>query len=348
MSIETYEPNYIKWADTSYAYFKGDLTIDDVVSEYRTWVKQPTYAIGYQPDYTKPLKHHPIESRQGYQNHWCKYRAFKVAKRGNDVYRYQVRKRFKPLIDLCTLQKDFRFIPENARTANANIFMITLTYDTKLTTLNNAWLNIGKDLNAFLSNLKRDFGKIQVLRCFESFKKKSNYPHVHLILRLDETTLPCFRYTNKEGKTSYRVTSSKLNKIEKHWHSYIQMVAVTSMGGIGYLLKYITKEMYTKDDFNTVGMLWLFHKQAYSISYNFTYKIGEDVDTIVLNSTQLDLMVSNSNSNYADWTYLCTKTTEFPLSEWHFKIKPPPELDATPIDGEISDCFDKIELEVEE
>jgi hypothetical protein len=307
---------------TSRAYLDGEYSLNETIQIYREWVTLPSYAIFYKPDYTKPAPA-PFMRLMSHSNHYCKYFAMKLSKRGNDVYRWRVKTRLKPLINLCQTSKNEKFIETNRRNTTSNLFIVTLTYDTKLKKFNKAWLNITKELNKFLSNIKKKYGKIQVIRTIESFKNGSNYPHIHLILRLTQK-LPVFRYTDKKGKLHFLLTNSHLNQIRKYWHSYIKIEAVKNMGAIGYILKYITKEMYTKDKYTTISLLWLFRKQSYSITHNFTEKLSADLDSQPVHISLLDTYMHNSNLNLDNIKFLCVVNLKLAPENWYLEIEPPP------------------------
>jgi hypothetical protein len=198
--------------------------------------------------------------------------------------------------------------------------MLTLSYDPKITTKDKAWYYIGKDLNRFLSEMKQEYGNIVVIRSFEAFK--NGYPHIHMILGLRDRKLPVYRYNRKkDGAVRYKLSNTDKEKIQSYWHSYIHIEGVQSYGAIRYILKYISKEQFTRDNYNTVAHLWLYHKQAYSISRDFKdylqYKI--EIGDLLVTYT------SNSNNNYIGWQYLATitPTREHKASIFEI-IEPPP------------------------
>ena len=314
LGLEFVDNSTIRLSDIRMQYADGLLSESDVIDSYREWVKIPYYGVVYRSDKAKCVIPFDGRGRSWYE---CCYKVFKLSKRGNDVYRARVRSRFKPLSDLVSLSSDWKFLDFSKRTGVSNLLFTTLTFDTKRCSKDTAWSLIGQELNLFLSNLKKRYGSIQVLRCFESFKK-TGYPHIHLIIRFGSVDFPMFRYRDKKGRLSFRLNSKFLNELRSYWHSYIHVEGVLDMGAVGYLLKYITKEMYTSDDYSTVAHLWLYSKQSYSVSCNFVSELGNDVLTMPI--SLLDTYRHNSNWDDFNWSFLCSVRGVHDHEYWTFEI----------------------------
>lgn len=135
------------------------------------------------------------------------------------------------------------------------------------------------------------------------------------------------RYTYKKGKRKgkqgYILSDNDLQtSINDLWHSYLMCEGVRDVGSIFYILKYITKEMYLSDNYSTVSHLWLYQKQSYSCSNEFFD------DTVCRYDLQLDTIKHNSNSKdnkFWNCSYLCSFNTPFPVDEWFFVVKDPPD-----------------------
>ena len=102
--------------------------------------------------------------------------AVKCSKRSNDVYFWRVGKRLKSFQSL----KSISFFDPHSNIKQSNVLFVTLTYDTKRSTIQNAWETIGKDFNKWIRNLRKKYGHISHLRCWEVSKK--GYPHTHALL----------------------------------------------------------------------------------------------------------------------------------------------------------------------
>jgi hypothetical protein len=315
-AVSSFEDNSIIYlSDVRRNFNDGIISENEVISLYQEWVNTPYYMILYRPNrsYTVEIPSYKNRMRNGYE---CFYKAIKLSKRGNDVYRSKLRYRFKELFDLISNSKDYKFLDLNKKYDSSNLLFITLTYDSKLCDKSKSWRNIGNELNLFLSNLKKRYGSIQVLRCFEAFKT-NGYPHIHLIIHFNQF-FPVFRYRNKKGKMSFRLDNKYLDILRGFWHSYIMVEGVRDMGAVGYLLKYITKDMYVTDSYYTVAHLWLYRKQSYSMSSKFVYSISCDVK--VLPISLLDSYRHNSNHELNEWYFCCTVKASFEHKNWNFDI----------------------------
>jgi hypothetical protein len=109
--------------------------------------------------------------------------AIKCSKRGNDVYRNRVYRRFK---QLASLVEQIIFFNRKSRRINqkTRAMFVTLTYDTKLCSFDKAWKNIGDEFNRFMSFIRKNFGKVACCRVFEAYE--NGYPHIHCILLFEE------------------------------------------------------------------------------------------------------------------------------------------------------------------
>lgn len=314
-----------------------EISLDDIPDFFELWRSIPSYICLHRwVDFQKTF----IEDSSIYSS---QYLFIKACKRGNDVYFYRMRRKFSPLLDICD-GKDF-LIKKEDDGWYSNILHITLTYDTSRCSIEEAWKNIGKEWNCFLSFLKQNFGLISVLRVWEAFG--SGYPHIHAIVLFPETF---FRvqyfpgYTDREGKKHYdswRVVDKDII-FEKAWHSFVDVRAISSLEEFKYILKYILKQ-YKKEDSSylkqvkTLSMCWVFRKQSFSISHSFY----DDLDFILRYlkcEARLDISAMyNSNKNnsmykneHSCWVFLGVFSAwmlRLPIDKWLYLVtKPPPGL----------------------
>ncbi len=234
-----------------------------------------------------------------------KGKAYLCSKRGNDVYNYQINQKFKEIERLAHFYGDSKLFDINQANPRTNCLFITLTYDTKLRRLDEAWKQIGIEYNRFISGIKRKFGKCAIIRAFESFQ--NGYPHIHAIILFDDREFDVFEHWNKQGsKSSFRIKQKPM--FDMHWHSHVDITAVhTIKGALGYLTKYL-KKAYDKDSKYelTLAMLWIYHKQAFSISGKFYEKLKQiRLDTRSLsNSNKLTQLNLNGDPVRPDLVFL--------------------------------------------
>ena len=230
-------------------------SIEEIVEKYLEWVTQDTCMI-----LTKWNK-----------EKW-KYDVFavKCSKRGNDVYKTRVKRRFDGVGEL---SKNIVFFNPKDRKKNkkTRALFVTLTYDTKLTSYKEAWKNIGSQFNVFMTKSRKEFGTISSCRVFESFE--NGYPHIHCIL-LFEKEFNVF----KDKKGNFRIKEKKV--FEEAWHSHVDVKAVDSLRrGLNYLKKYLLKgidlENTDSKTLKTLALCWVFRKRAFSVSGSFRRKLSD-------------------------------------------------------------------------
>jgi len=194
------------------------------------------------------------------------YKMAKASKRGNDVYSAKLRKRLNHLYNLPQIEF-FDYKDRSKRQFSKAIF-VTLTYARNLR-LDEAWELVGSDFNRWISAMRKRYGRIEVIRCWEA--QEDGYPHIHCILVFHDVDFETFFYNGK-----WRV--SKKRELEKYWAwGFSDMFALYSLGaGVGYVMKYVTKvnnallaEKRNQKDVLSLALLWIFRKRAFSVSKNF-------------------------------------------------------------------------------
>jgi len=246
-------------------YLRLNYSVEEIVEKYKVWVSEATYMI---------LSKWNREDRKN------NVFAVKCSKRGNDVYRSRVERKF---IGLSHKAEMLAFFNPKAREAQATrALWVTLTYDTKLCTYKEAWENIGVEFNNFTAFVRSQFGKVSCCRVFESFE--NGYPHIHCILLFSKYTFKAFR----DGKGQFRVHEK--DTIAQGWHSNVDVKAMSSLaGGFAYLKKYLLKgidfESADSKGLKTLALCWLFRKRAFSVSGSFR-KALSDLITHLHNSNK--------------------------------------------------------------
>ncbi|MCW4038528.1 MAG: protein rep [Candidatus Bathyarchaeota archaeon] len=182
--------------------------------------------------------------------------AIKCSKRGNDVYWWRVWKRLKFLDKL----RERTLFNPHANVKIARIVFVTLTFDIKICSIQDAWETIGENFNKWIRNLRKKYGRISYLRGWEA--SKQGYPHVHLLMFFHDYN---FKVIRMKGK--YRITEKE--GFEKSYHSFIDVQAVQKLKkGIKYITKYLSK--YTAESQKlTLALCWLFKKRSFAVSGDF-------------------------------------------------------------------------------
>lgn len=250
----------------------------EIVERYVKWVSEDKYMI-----LARSKRIHE-DSLKGF-NFDTEYFAVKCAKRGNDLYRSRVYGRFK---GLCGNSETLVFFnPKDRGMKRTRALWVTLTYDVKLCTFDEAWRDVGIEFNRFMAYTRKKFGSVSCCRVFESFE--NGHPHIHCIL-LFETWFSVFR----DSKGQFRVHAK--DTIAEAWHSNVDVKAMSSLaGGFSYLKKYLLKNNnVNKADSKalmTLALCWAFRKRAFSVSGQFRKALA-DLIRILHNSNKETIQVS--------------------------------------------------------
>jgi hypothetical protein len=137
--------------------------------------------------------------------------------------------------------------------ANVPALMLTLTYDPKRKTKDQAWHDVGPDRRRCINTLdqyRRDNGaaKLKYL-CIIEEQKRTGYPHLHIIF-------PNLKYI------------APFNEILRAWGQGGCMITQRdNMSPTSYVCKYITKMDGWSED--AQAYLWYYHIRLYSMSVDY-------------------------------------------------------------------------------
>lgn len=126
--------------------------VDTVMQYYLEWVAVPFYVliVGWNP------------FKGNYD-----YAVFQSAKRGDEKYSCKVMRRFGELKQRLEDKTFFNFGERDRKKIESSVVYATLTYKREIE-LEDTWRYVSSDFNKWITRLRRKFGKIDVLRCFES------------------------------------------------------------------------------------------------------------------------------------------------------------------------------------
>jgi hypothetical protein len=254
-------------------YIQFNYSVSEIVERYAEWVNDVKYM---------------ILTRWNEKKWKNDVFAVKCAKRGNDVYRSRVSRRFA---GLCSRAEDLVFFnPKDRGAKRTRALWVTLTNDTKRCSFGEAWRNVGVEFNRFMAYVRKKFGNVSCCRVFESFE--NGYPHIHCILLFESTWFSVFR----DRKGQFRVHSKKI--IARGWHSNVDVKAMHSLaGGFSYLKKYLLKninaEKVDSKALKTLALCWAYRKRAFSVSGHFRQLLS-DLIRYLHNSNQRSLQVTLS------------------------------------------------------
>ena len=307
-------------------YFKwGSISEDDVIDIWDLWRKQDTYIVLQREEEIKSIG---IDGTE-FTDYKVITKAIKCSKRGNDVYFFRVRNCLDQLLQIC--KGNYQLIWKDEDGYYTQFLYLTLTYDTKRCSIREAWEQIGKEWNRFLSYLKKKFGVISVIRTWESFE--NGYPHIHAIIYFFETAFRVIKYKRKRF-TEWRLYDKKLKEmINRGWHSFIDIQAIENTKRLQYIFKYILKELKNNNreqqkQKRTLAMMWLFRKQSFSISNDFIQELASYTHSnIVSDSERLDPTMHNSNQS-GEWEFIgifLARELGLDGTKWIVIFKKPPD-----------------------
>lgn len=247
--------------------------------------------------------------------------SLKMAKRGNDVHRWRVRKRASKMLDWIRQNINSPIVDKFNRT---NIVEITFTVNPKKMNFAGSWVGnpykkryfydkegrlrskhllgcqcVSCEFNRAVSALKSKYGNIDVLRSYETqIQRNLGYAHVHAVLLFRDHKFKTHLHENKKGQINLRLD---YGIFAKYWSDgFIDVKVPFSLRKIlDYTLKHVLKAqeslLFEEDqqiEFSNC-LNWLFRKQSYSIGQGF-YKSLVDLNNNCVAQTnkptyQLDL-----------------------------------------------------------
>ena len=183
--------------DVRSEFLSGYIDINEVVSRYRGWLSWIFYVLCY---------------RFNYQTCDHDFMAFRGLKRGDSRYSEMVCHKFDLLIDSGRHLKFFGY-GSHGRVRGSGLHMV-LEYDANSIGLLEAWLAVSADFNRFMSRIRKRFGKVSVVRVWESHE--SGYPHVHVLLIFHSYVFDGYS-SRRRGNLIYRVFGSNYRLLKSYW-----------------------------------------------------------------------------------------------------------------------------------
>lgn len=290
----------LRWGKIRGQYRYGYIDLVDVIDIYEEWRDDSEFIVrkGKRNIVVKDPEGNDVPTWENV------FRFTKASKRGNDVYRYLIDEKLKPLTEL----PNIKFFKEDWGEKNSKFLFVTLTFDTKKCNEAEAWAHIGEEYHLFYTKMRQEYGDFEYFRAWEA--TGHCYPHAHVLIAFKDKVFPVFVHEVDDGKRSYRIPKNEKDKIASFWHSHVDVQAVNDTGGaIGELTKYITKDLCSLKGAKTNAMLSLFRRQSYAITEGFTAFVkGSFVDTGNMGDVgvfDLDTFVMcNCNNDIYDWEYL--------------------------------------------
>lgn len=217
--------------------------------------------------------------------------AVKCSKRGNDVYAKRLETRLNFLHNVKEVQffepSDF----DTSRHVKANLLWITLTWNPRLYTLQEAWECSYRELHKFKANMENEYGKLEWLTFVQPFPdsegKAYGYPHFHILVLFKEDSFNAFPSLekDKDGRLvlRYRIQEKRELEHQGKWKAWIDVQAISSTkGAVAYCKKYAEGNCYGSSDKATLtgAVTWLLRKKSFTLTHGFQKALGDLIETL--------------------------------------------------------------------
>lgn len=247
----------VELGDVRRAWLFDHITIGELVQDFEAWCRQDVWL-----------------------TFECEARVFQslARKRGNPVYIHQMRLRLDDLSEVLE-----RFIRITGSTSNA--IFVTLT-DAQRGRVQDAWRDVGTEFNRFMAALRKRYGRVKVIRSWES--TANGWPHVHALLIFESAD---FQTVEVNGISRPRGTI----EWRGYWRKgFIDARSCTRAKGAAWylakeLLKYSAEISVNVDQGRrTQALLWVNRKRSFSISRELQLSLA-GLDRAMRNSNRFGL-----------------------------------------------------------
>jgi hypothetical protein len=273
-SINDGSPNLsVSLPDVRRGFSDGSVSVSDVPALYDAWKNEELfyiYAVSSQFSSNPRLAEWGSGRRMYYE---CDFFSSLMMKRGNEVWCSYVKRRLSDVLDTCRVARKFDF-SKGCSSFDAHVLLISLTYDTKRCSLDDAHDNIGDELHVFIDALRRAYPDVEFFRVFECFKR-SHYPHAHICAVFPVSSFPAVflsAHQTPKGrwvKSRFTVGDDVRDFISSLWHSWVDVRAVSDVRGVWYCMKYLSKDFQDSCKSSTPAFNWLFGRRSYDVSRGF-------------------------------------------------------------------------------
>lgn len=301
-------------------YADQNMTLDDVVCCYKEWRDTPEHVILRYTDTYEMALFEDINYIE------TKYLCIKATKRGNDVYRYLLKEKWKQVLNL----KDITFFKDDWGIKETMMLSITLTYNPGRAPIEAAWETFGQDFHLWLAKIRQEYGDFEYIRVWESTGKF--YPHAHVVIAFKKHKFQVWEEKNDNGGRCFRISATDTKKLGVFWHSFSDIKAVSNTGkALEHLTKYLTKDLMSRKGDKTNAMLWFFGKQSYSIGKNFFSLIDRQFSPGEMKepktSDLIKPILGNCNKDFEFVGIFPSHLLKMSGNEWYKVLKkPPPEV----------------------
>ena len=261
-------------------------------------------------EYWRDYKEYIVLKAENSLNGEVKHFAVKCSKRGNDVFSKRLDSR------LGFLKTNIRFFDpllfDEHKIVKTKLLWVTLTYNSHRCGLSEAWNNISKEFNTWITNLRNKYGSIHYV-CFpQAFPGKEGqafgYPHFHIIVLFDDVEFKVIRRMEKdrEGKLGfvYRVKEKYELQDQGKWHSFIDVKALSSMRAVwNYAKKHCYNAGYGNSKEATLNnsIMWCYRKRSFNMSGEFRKRYCEFIKS--MHNSKTFVQNTLDGENFSVWKF---------------------------------------------
>lgn len=254
-----------------------------------------------------------------------KFIAVKAAKRGNDVYARRMDEKLGFLdrlkeIELFSVsdfydQKGWRKLDPDLQ-VHAQLLWVTLTWDSKLCSLDEAWRRSYELLHLWKANIEHEYGKVQWLVFPQVFPGRNGaafgYPHFHILLLMNKARFSVEPHMEKddEGKEILRFRISDDDRKEFReagkWHSFVDVQVMRTVKAAGnYCRKYAQRVCSGSSEKALINnaVTWIYRKKGFSLTLEFREKLHDLI--ALLHDRKRGFQASLDGSRVQEWSWEC-------------------------------------------
>jgi hypothetical protein len=204
------------------------------------------------------------------------------------------------------------FLPDHQ--VRTQLLWVTLTWDPKICTLDEAWRRSYEDLHRWKANIENGYGKIEWLVFPQAFPNRNGsafgYPHFHVLILMNQSQFSVFMNmeSDHDGREilRYRIHEKKEFAAQGKWHSFVDVQALSSVqAAANYCRKYAQKVCSGSSEKAMVNsaVSWIYRKKGFSLTREFREKLRDLID--LLQDRKGVFQADLDGKRVQEWTWEC-------------------------------------------
>ena len=257
----------------------GDSEVDlaQAVSDYVAWVEDDSWVL---------LEKSHWEYVRGFPDHVvAEAVVVPCVKRGNALYSERLLSRISRLS--AAVGSGGPFWSLSQRFVRGRWLWITLELNSGVWSLYDAWMNIRRQYNRFITWVRKEFGRVKCWTFLQAHS--SGYPHLHVIAQFLEHEFSGFRHVGRGGKISFRCDDKSL--FAEYWRvGFVDVKMVQSVRGVmSYGARYGSRSLSGGRADLTLALGWKFKRRGFTMGVEWS-RLSRGI------SPSVDVISSSGNS----------------------------------------------------